>query len=224
MKLLMAILAAATVALASPAHAGRVGGPPSTPEEAGIVVDSVRAAVNGTPITASDVELERSIRERIAASPSRAEFGRLLTEQVDPLEAIIFRVILLGLPEARTLPVSGDRGQERLRLFDATFGSREAAAQWRVSWGLERPALLDWFQESVLLDELVELSVDVDVTEEQQRSYWEQHRDQVYGGRPYEDVSSDVAQRVFVLQFEDEYNSFRKALRSRAQLRYVGRR
>jgi hypothetical protein len=196
---------------------------PTTPEGAGDLVDRVVATANGTPITASDVALEAAIRERIAASPRKEEFGRLLTEQVEPLEAVIFRTILRGQPDARTVRPSGSKAELRLRLFEESFGSREAALQWRIDWGLEKSALLDWFKESVVLDAVVELAVDFKVTEEQERAYYEAHRDQVYGGRPWEEVSADVARRVYALEFEDEYNSWRKALRSQASLRYIGR-
>jgi hypothetical protein len=197
--------------------------PPSTPEEAGELVDRAVATVDGTPITASDVILEGEIRQRIASSPRREEFGRLLTEQVDALEAVIFRQILRARPEARAVTTSGGRAEDRLRLFERTFTSREDALQWRVIWGLEKSVLLDYFKESVLFDALVDLAVDVNVSEEQERTYYESHKDAVYGGRPFEEVSGDVARRVYNLEFEDEYNSWRKALRSQASLRYIGR-
>ena len=215
MSLVLIVLIAAAPALAAEA--------PSTPEEAGELVDRVVATVDGTPITASDVILEGEIRSRISSSPNRDEFGRLLTEQVDPLEAVIFRQILRSRPEARSITTSGGRAEDRLRLFERAFESREAALRWRVIWGLEKSALLDYFKESVLFDALVDLAVDVNVGEEQERAYYETHRDAVYGGRPFEEVSADVAQRVYALQFEDEYNSWRKALRSKAALRYIGR-
>ncbi len=206
--------------LATPAQAAD---PPSTPEEAGELVDRVVVTVDGSPVTASDVILEAQIRAQIASSPKRPEFGRLLTEQVDPTEAVIFRQILRARPETRTITVTAGRAEDRLRLFEQTFESREAALQWRVTWGLEKSALLDYFKESVLFDALVDLAVDVDVTEEQEQAYYAAHKDAVYGGRAFEDVSADVAQRVYNLEFEDEYNSWRKALRSQAELRYIGR-
>ena len=217
MRLLLATLA---LLVAVPALAAD---PPSTPEEAGELVDRVVATVDGTPITASNVILEGEVRRQIASSPKVEEFGRLLTEQVDPMEAVIFRQILRARPEARTVTVTAGRAEDRLRLFEQTFDSREAALQWRVVWGLEKSALLDYFKESVLFDALVDLSVDVTVTDEQEQAYYASHKDAVYGGRPLAEVSADVAQRVYNLEFEDEYNSWRKALRSQAELRYIGR-
>jgi hypothetical protein len=70
---------------------------------------------------------------------------------------------------------------------------------------------------------VVDLAVDVAVTEEEERAYYELHKDDVYGGRPFEDVAADIAQRVFNLEFEAEYNTWRTAVRASATLRYIAR-
>lgn len=206
--------------LAGTAHAQE---PPTTPDEAGDLVDRVVAVVDDAPITASDVALEAAIRGRIAAAAEPAIFGRLLTEEVEPLEAVVFKSILLSRTETRDVRISGYQAEDRLRRFEETFDSRQEAIRWRVDHGIEKSALLDWFKESALLDAIVDLSVQVAVTEDDEREYYGRHKDAVYGGQPFEAVRTDVAERVYNLRFEDEYNSWRKALRSSAQLRYVAR-
>ncbi len=208
--------------LAAPAAAQREA--PKTPDEAGVLVDRVVAVVDDTPITASAVALEAAIRERIALTDerTRGEFGRLLTESVDPLEAVIFRTILLNLPEIGDIRPAGAEAERRLRLFEETF-ERGGAIDWRVAWALEKSVLLDWFKQSVVLDQVVDLAVDVVVSEEEERTYYERHKDAVYGGRPFEEVANDVSQRVFSLAFEDKYNRWRTAVRASATLRYIAR-
>ncbi len=197
--------------------------PPKTPDEAGALVDRVVAMVEGTPVTASSVALEAAIREQIASSPDKAEFGRLLTDPVDPLEAVVFRTILLSRPEIRAIRPSGFAAERRLRLFEETFADRGDAVAWRVDWGLDKAVLLDFFKQSVVLDRIVDLAVVVDVTEEAERTYYERHKDAVYGGRPFEEVRDDVTRRVHNLEFEEAYNAWRTAVRSSAELRYVVR-
>ncbi|MCP4869984.1 MAG: hypothetical protein GY898_14830 [Proteobacteria bacterium] len=215
------LIAGLGLAIAGPAWAQREA--PKTPDEAGILVDRIVAVVDDTPISASSVALEAAIRQRIAEAPDRAEFGRLLTETVDPLEAVIFRTILLGRPEIRDVHPAGFAAEHRLRLFEDSFGNRGAAVAWRVDWGLDKAVLLDWFRQSVILDQVIELAVDFAVTDEDERAYYERHKDNVYGGRPYEEVAADVAQRVFALSFEEEYNAWRTALRASVELRYIAR-
>lgn len=217
----MLLITALVLATASPAGAQREA--PKTPDEAGLLVDRIVAVVDDSPVTASSVALEAAIRERIAASPEAEEFGRLLTEAVDPLEAVIFRTILLGRPEIRDIQPGGFAAERRLRLFEDSFGNRGEAVAWRVDWGLDKAVLLDWFKRSVVLDQIIDLAVDVAVTDEDERAYYERHKDAVYGGRPYEDVAGDVAQRVFALSFEEEYNAWRTALRGSVKLRYIAR-
>lgn len=188
-----------------------------------VLVDRVLVSVGDTPITASQLALETRIREQVDQSPRRKDFGRLLTETVDPLEALIFREILRRLPEARTVPVDEIQARQRLRLFEDTFADPTAAASFRANWGLDRANLLDFFKESVVLDALVDLSVVVRVTDEEERTYYERNKNRVFGDRPYEEVSDFVAQQVYLLKFEAEYNSWRSRLRAGATKRYIGR-
>jgi len=215
------LVAAGLLLAVAPARAQREA--PKTPDEAGRLVDRVVAVANDAPITASEVALEAAIRQRIALATDRSEFGRLLTETVDPLEAVIFRTILVGRAEIRDIRPSGFDAERRLRLFEDSFEDRGAAVEWRVDWGLDKSVLLDWFRRSVILDQVIELAVVVAVTEEEERAYYELHKDDVYGGRPYEEVAGDVTRRVYNLGFEDEYNSWRTAVRASADLRYIAR-
>jgi hypothetical protein len=214
------LLAALVLLAAVPAAAQREA--PKTPDEAGLLIDRVVAVVDDTPITASAVAREAAIRERVALAPDKTGFGRLLTENVDPLEAVIFRTVLLNRPEIRDIRPTGFAAERRLRLFEDTF-ERGEAIEWRVAWAMEKSVLLDWFRQSVVLDQVVDLAVDVAVTEEEERAYYELHKDDVYGGRPFEDVAADIAQRVFNLEFEAEYNTWRTAVRASATLRYIAR-
>ncbi len=217
------IAALAGIFVSSLGVTARADDPPTTPTAAGDLVDRIVATVNDAPIAASDVALERAIRKRISESGHADDFGRTLTEQVEPLEAVIFRVLLRELPQSRTLRPTGTSAERRLRMFEETFEGRDAALRWRVDWGLEKSILLEFFKESVRMDTVVELAVDFKVTEDEERAYYERNKDPIYNGRPFEEVAPDVAQRVYALKFEDEYNSWRTALRGSARLRYIGR-
>jgi hypothetical protein len=182
----------------------------------------VVAVVGNTPITASEVEFDTQLRARVQASADPSEFGRLLTERVDALEALVFRAILLSQPDIASASVLDPSPAEaRLAALERACGSREAAEAFLADWGYERAAMLEFFKETVSLDRYVELSVDVRVREEEERAYYEQHRDDVFGGRPYEDVAAFVSRQVYLLRFEAEYNSWRSRLRAGAQKRYI---
>jgi hypothetical protein len=188
-----------------------------------ILVDRVLAAVGDTPITASQVVFETELRAQITSSPQGNVFGRLLTETVDPLEALIFREILRRRAEARTLPVDEALARNRLRLFENSFLAPSASASFQARWGVGRSDLLEFFKESVVLDGVVSASVIVQVSEEEKRTYYDRNRDRVFGDKPYEDVADFVAQQVHLLKFEAEYNSWRSRLRAKTAKRYIGR-
>ncbi|MEE2827616.1 MAG: hypothetical protein VX498_00390 [Myxococcota bacterium] len=193
-------------------------------ESSGVqLVDRVLASVEGSPITASQVALESQIRTQIASSPDRASFGRLLTEDVTPLEALMFREILRRLPETRTISSNESIARDRLRLFEASFGDAREASSFRARWGLRRANLLDYFKESTVLDEVISISVLVQVTEEEMRSYYDRNKNRVFADKPYEEVAEFVMRQVYRLKFEAEYNSWRTQLRAGAQKRYIGR-
>ena len=187
------------------------------------LVDRVLASVEGSPITASQVALEGEIRSRIEGSPGRETFGRLLTEDVTPLEALMFREILRRLPETRTISSNEAIARDRLRQFEASFGDAREASSFRARWGLSRANLLDYFKESTVLDEVISISVLVQVTEEEMRSYYERNKNRVFADKPYEEVAELVMRQVYRLKFEAEYNSWRTQLRAGAQKRYIGR-
>jgi hypothetical protein len=189
-----------------------------------VIADRIVAVVDDTPIPASRVAFEAELRQRIAESPDPAVFGRLLTEQVEPLEAVIFEEILRNAPATRALTtVDVDEARARRTAFEATFESAGAARVFLARWGLDRDRLLDRFIDSVRLDTAVDLAITVDVTDEDLRSYYDRNADRVFGGRPFEEVSALVFRQVYALEFEDEYNAWRSRLRSRARKRYVGR-
>jgi len=207
------------VALLSPRAAATDEPGPAT----GTLVDRVLVAVDDTPITASQVAFETEVRNQLALSAEREHFGRLLNESVQPLEALIFRELLRRLPEARTLSINETAARKRLRLFEASFGDASAASSFRARWGMSRAALLEFFKESVLLDEVVEVSVIVQVTEEENRDYYERNKNRVFGDKPYLDVADFVSQQVYLLKFEAAYNSWKSRLRANARKRYIGR-
>ncbi len=196
---------------------------PVTPAEAGDVVDRVVAVVEGTPVTASSVAFETAVRERIAKTDSKP-FGRLLTDRSDPLEALIFKQILREQPLAVEVSLEGKLpGLERLRAFERSFDTPEDAGAFRTQWGRSRQDMLEFFQDSAVLDAVIELAVQFRVSEQEERAYFEENKDRVFGGRPYEEVAGFVAQQVYRKKFEGEYNSWRARLRSGAALRYLAR-
>ena len=188
-----------------------------------VLVDRVLVVVGNSPITASQVSFESEVRGQIALSSEREQFGRLLNEAVDPLEALIFREILRRLPDARTIQIKDTDARNRLRLFEATFDDISAASSFRARWGMGRAELLEFLKESVILDEVVELAVRISVTEEEKRDYYERNRNRVFGEKPYLDVAEFVSQQVYLLKFEAAYNSWKSKLRAGASKRYIGR-
>lgn len=188
------------------------------------VVDRIVAVVDDTPIAASRVAFESELRERIQAAPTPAGFGRLLTEAIDPLEAVIFEEILRNQPATRALGTPDEReARARLDGFEATFESTGAARVFLQRWGLQRADLLERFVDSVRLDTAVDLAISVDVTDEDLQTYYARNAERVFAGRPFEEVAAVVSRQVYALEFEEEYNAWRSRLRSRARKRYIGR-
>jgi hypothetical protein len=188
-----------------------------------VLVDRVLVVVGNSPITASQVNFENEVRGQIALSSQREQFGRLLNESVDALEALIFREILRRLPDARTIQIKDTDARNRLRLFESTFDDISAASSFRARWGMSRAELLEFFKESVILDEVVEVSVLISVTEEEKRDYYDRNRNRVFGDKPYLDVAEFVSQQVYLLKFDAAYNSWKSKLRAGASKRYIGR-
>jgi hypothetical protein len=198
----------------------------ATAQTEGVLVDRVVATVGDTPITASEVALEGSLRERIATidSPERDLFGRLLTEAREPLEAVIFRAILMETAEFASVRITDDReAYERFTAFEETFEDRKAAAAFRKSWGLSRVQLVEYFRVSAVLDHTVEIAVDrgVRVTEEDERRYYDDHQEQLFAEQEFSDVRASIARQVYELTFDKAYQSWRKRLQAGTRLRYL---
>jgi hypothetical protein len=191
---------------------------------AGTLVDRIVASVEETPVSASEVAFEEAVRSRILASDHKAAFGRLLTEPGEPLEALIFRLILLQQPITAGIEVE-DRSlaEKRCRLFEETFESPEQVRAFLSRWGIGRTDLQRYFQTYIRLDTVIELSVDPKVSDEEERSYYERNKDLVFGGKDFTEVADFVSQQLYLLKFEVEYNAWRSRLRSRANKRYIGR-
>jgi hypothetical protein len=198
----------------------------ATAQTEGVLVDRVVATVGDTPITASEVALEGSLRERIATidRPERDLFGRLLTEAREPLEAVIFRAILMETAEFASVRITDDReAYERFAAFEETFEDRKAAAAFRKSWGLSRVQLVEYFRVSAVLDHTVEIAVDrgVRVTEEDERRYYDDHQEQLFAEQEFSDVRASIARQVYELTFDKAYQSWRKRLQAGTRLRYL---
>ena len=220
----------AVLLLCGPAAAGEA---PLTPEAAGEVVDLVVATVGSTPITASEVALERRLREAARAVPAWADPddlpSRLLWESQDALEALIFREVLRQQPATADVPPPGDRrtGQVVDALADALddVGDGSGFSSFLRSWGLTRAELVERVREILRLDQALEIAIEgrVHIDEKKQRAYYEQNRDAMFGGRPYEEVAPLVASAVYALQFERTLQSWRSEIRARARIRYIAR-
>ncbi len=207
------------LAPASPVFAQTAGDEP-----AGVLVDRVVATVSGTPISASEVAFEKEVRERILASGQKATFGRLLTEPGEPLEAVIFRAILLQHPSTATIELE-DQGlaKKRARVLEESFKSPEAYQAFLRRWGTDPQGLIVFFHTYARLDTMIELSVDPKVSDEEERAYYQRNKDQVFGGKEFVEVSDMVSRQVYLLKFEVEYNAWRSRLRARTSKRYIGR-
>ncbi len=227
-----ALLLAGCVAAGTPAAANRSadslasankGGVAPAKEEP-VLADRVVATINGVPVTASQVAFEEAIRGRIRQSAEPQRFGRLLSEDVDALEALLFRNILRQLPEARDLGLV-DEGEatERLLTFEDLFPQPAELRRFLELWGLKRGDLLAFLRETVLLDEVIHLNVQVQVSPEEEQAYYEKNKSRVFGDKPFGEVSGYVTRQVYHLKFEAEYNSWRSKLRSAAEKRYIGR-
>jgi len=193
-------------------------------DAAGVLVDRIVATVSDTPISASEVAFESAIRERILSSGNKQAFGRLLTEPGEALEATIFRAILLQHPGTAEIELE-DRAlaEKRARILEASFESPGQYSAFLSRWGIGHEALVRFFHTYARLDTMIELSVDPKVSDEEERSYYQRNKDQVFGGKEFVEVSDFVARQVYLLKFEVEYNAWRSRLRARASKRYIGR-
>ncbi len=193
-------------------------------ESAGVLVDRIVATVSDTPISASEVAFEDAVRERILASGQKQAFGRLLTEPGEALEATIFRIILLQQPGTADIELK-DHGlaEDRARILERSLDTPERYGSFLQRWGMRHEALVRFFHTYARLDTMIELSVDPKVSDEEERSYYQRNKDQVFGGKEFVEVSDMVSRQVYLLKFEVEYNAWRSRLRARASKRYIGR-
>jgi len=224
MKVALPLLGSLVVGLAVCLSASTLRAEPGSEKDAGELVDRIVATVEETPISASEVSFEEAIRKRILASEDKAAFGRLLTEPGEPLEAVIFRLILLQRAGTAGIEVE-DRSlaEKRSRLFEEMFDSPEALSAFLSRWGMKRADLVEYFHTYTRLDTVIELSVDPKVSNEEEHSYYKRNKDLVFGGRDFTEVADFVSRQVYLLKFEVEYNAWRSRLRARANKRYISR-
>lgn len=208
--MLLALLAGTAVA---------AGPDAATSAQERVLADRIVAVIDGSPIAASEVAFEAELRARVRADGTPDRWGRLLREPVEPLEAVLFERILRRLP--RLEEIAADDAQVELRLRALAEGAD--FDPWLARWGLDRARLRARLVEADRLDRLIEVSVQVSVSEEEQRAYYERYQGTIFGGRPWEQVQADVAQRVYALAFDRAYNDWRSALRAQADKRYLGR-
>jgi len=190
----------------------------------GVLVDRIVATVAETPISASEVAFEAEIREQILTSGKKQTFGRLLTESGETLEATLFRTILLQHPDTAEIELK-DQGlaKRRTTILEESFEDPASYQSFLKRWGIDREWLIQFFHTYARLDTMIELSVDPRVSDEEERSYYQRNKDQVFGGKEFSEVSDFVSRQVYLLKFEVEYNAWRSRLRSRASKRYIGR-
>lgn len=196
------------------------------PADATVLADRVVAVVGRTPILASQVALEQAIRNRVRLARDRADFGRLLVEPAPPLEAIILREAIRGQALWDAVgEAPQDRVQARVDAFVRTFLREDEAAVFARSWGLSDDELRLWFADTVRADLCVIAAVDplVEPSPKDERLWYEQHRDDIFAGRPFEDVSALVAQQVYERAFQRHWQSWGSQIRAAARVRYVGR-
>jgi hypothetical protein len=187
------------------------------------VVDRVVATVDDAPVTASACAFEAEVRAQLDRMHDSSAFGRLLNERVEPLEAVMFRLILRRWAEQRDLlNPDEERTRDLLSAWNESF-PRGGAEAFRRRWAVDDEVMAAFFAEHLALDAVIELSVPVRVTESKKRGYHEANRERVFGGQPYEAVESQVSERVYALEFEAAYNAWRQRLRARATKRYLAR-
>jgi hypothetical protein len=190
----------------------------------GVLVERIVATVSDTPISATEVAFEAAVREQILASGHKQAFGRLLTEPGEALEATIFRTILLQYPGTTEIELEDSSlAEKRARILESSFESPERYSTFLSRWGIQHEGLVRFFHTYARLDTVIDLSVDPKVSDEEERSYYQRNKDQVFGGKEFVEVSDFVSRQVYLLKFEVEYNAWRSRLRSRASKRYIGR-
>ncbi|MCO4769061.1 MAG: hypothetical protein KDA24_03460 [Deltaproteobacteria bacterium] len=212
--LLLGVAVVPGVALAAPAA------------PAAVAVDRVVAVVGNTPIAASQVQFEREVGERIAGDGCTPSFGRLLCEERAPLERLIFRETLRQAGLAKGIEVSLGTLETADGAFEHTFPVRDGKRQFLARWGLGAGDFREFLLDVARLDQAIEVAVGRlvrEVSEEEERRYYGENADTIFGGRPYEEVAAMVSRRYYALKFERTYGSWASELRASSRVRYIGR-
>lgn len=191
-----------------------------------IVVDRIVAVVGTTPIAASQVTLEAEIGRRILGDDCEESFGRLLCDEREPLERLIFRETLRQAGVAKGVSVSLGTVDEAERAWVGTFRTRTGSADFLKRWGLDAVAFREAILDVARLDQAIDVAVGRlvrDVSEEEERRYHAENGDTIFGGRPYEEVAAMVSRRYYAFKFERTYGAWASELRSAGRVRYIGR-
>lgn len=191
-----------------------------------IVVDRIVAVVGTTPIAASQVMLEAEIGRRILGDDCAESFGRLLCDEREPLERLIFRETLRQAGVAKGVSVSLGTVDEAERAWVGTFRTRTGSTDFLKRWGLDAVAFREAILDVARLDQAIDVAVGRlvrDVSEEEERRYHAENVDTIFGGRPYEEVAAMVSRQYYAFKFERTYGAWASELRAAGTVRYIGR-
>jgi len=191
-----------------------------------VIVDRIVAVVGTTPIAVSQVKLEEEIGQRIVGDDCEQSFGRLLCDEREPLERLIFREILRQGGVAKGVSVSLGVVDEAERAWVGTFRTRTGSTDFLRRWGLDVVAFRETLLDVARLDQAIDVAVGRlvrDVSEEEERRYHTENIDTIFGGRPYEEVATMVSRQFYAFKFERTYGSWSSELRAAGRVRYVGR-
>ena len=144
------------LALLLPAVAGaqsRAGG--AVP----VSVDRVVAVVGNTPIAASQVLLEQQLGDLIRGERCSESFGRLLCEEREPLERLVFRETLRQAGLAKEVQVSAATVEVAEQAFARSFGTRDGMRRFLERWGMEDADFRELVLDVARLDQAIEVTV-----------------------------------------------------------------
>ena len=191
-----------------------------------VSVDRVVAVVGNTPIAASQVLLEQQLGELIRGERCPESFDRLLCEEREPLERLVFRETLRQAGLAKEVQVSAATVEVAEQAFARSFGTRDGVRRFLERWGMEDADFREMVLDVARLDQAIEVTVGRlvrEVSEEEERRYHAENVDTSFGGRPYEEVAAMVSRRYYALKFERTYGAWASELRASSRVRYVGR-
>ncbi len=211
------------LAILLPAVAGAQG---SAGGAVPVSVDRVVAVVGNTPLASSQVLLEEQLGDRIRGERCSEFFGRLLCEEREPLERLIFRETLRQAGLAQDVQVSAAIVEAAEQAFARSFDTRDGKRRFLERWGMEDADFREMVLDVARLDQAIEVTVGRlvrEVSEEEERRYHAENIDTIFGGRPYEEVAAMVSRRYYSLKFERTYGAWASELRASIRVRYVGR-